>query len=255
MNKKLNKVASLVMATIMVVGSLTIGTSAMAEKKVETPVADATIAPIVSEVEPTAKPNKEKKEKKDKSVIKFKAVCTGAGKINVNFTKDVEWSEEVTAVLVDGEGNETALEFIKKTAKKAIIKGVGMVKGAKYALTINGVKLKGAEEFASITYNFKAKKIKTDVKAQKVAKKVKVKKATKVVVKCKGKIQLQDATVVVVDEDNNTFEAKIVGKQKGNVKISVDGLEKGKKYTATINGIKLKKELNFGSVTTNFTTK
>lgn len=76
-----------------------------------------------------------------------------------------------------------------------------------------------------------------------------------IIVKCKGTVQLKDAVVTVKDGNNKEYTAKVVGKSKGNIKVRINGLKKGMKYTVTITGVKTKKELNYASVSTTFVAK
>ena len=68
-----------------------------------------------------------------------------------------------------------------------------------------------------------------------------------------GAVQYTDATVTVKDSAGKECAAKIVKKAKGNIKVQITGLEKGKTYTITINGVKAKKEKNYGSITKTIT--
>jgi len=104
------------------------------------------------------------------------------------------------------------------------------------------------------------KKVKKTKKAKKLKKsKVKVTKVTtnknKVLVQFKGKVAYENLAVVVTDADGKELEAKIVKKTKSQIKLSVKGLEKGKTYTVTVNGIKQKSEKAFGYVKTTFKKK
>ena len=74
-----------------------------------------------------------------------------------------------------------------------------------------------------------------------------------VVLKMNGAVQYKDATVTVKDSAGKECAAKIVKKAKGNIKVQITGLEKGKTYTITINGVKAKKEKNYGSITKTIT--
>lgn len=98
-------------------------------------------------------------------------------------------------------------------------------------------------------------KLKSKCKAYKIKKKIAVKEENTIVIKCKNKVMLKDAAVEVTDEDGDIYEAEITGKKKGNIKVTVSGLEEGEEYTITVTGVKTKKENNYGSVTTAFATK
>ena len=125
-----------------------------------------------------------------------------------------------------------------------------MVKGQKYTVQISGVKAAGAEEYAAVECEFTAKKLKTAVRTEKPA----VSKNF-VIIKFKGKAVFKDIAVTMADEGGSELAAKIVKKTKSQIRISTEGLEHGKKYTVTVNGVKLKKEKNFGSVVRTFTIK
>lgn len=185
----------------------------------------------------------------------LKAVCTASGKVNVTFRGTVAYAEDVTAAIKDEDGKEWNAKIIKKTKSMAVVSATGLVKGKKYTVTVDGVKLKDAVEYNSVSRTFTAKKLKTTAKAKKVTKKVFVKAKNIIVVKLKGKVSYKEPVVKVTDEKGNVYEAKIAGKSKGNVKVSVKDLKKATKYTVTITGVKTKKEKNYASITTTFTTK
>ncbi len=191
----------------------------------------------------------------EQTALKAKATCTAAGKINVSFSGAVEWSEDAAAALIDEEQKEITVSIAKKANRSVVVKGSGMVKGKPYTLSISGVKAKGAAEFGTVTAAFKAKKLKSSCKAKKISKKVAVKSKNTIIVKCKGQVQTKDVTVEVLDEADNRYDAAVTGKSKGNIKVKVSGLKKGKTYTITINGVKTKKETNYASIRTTFATK
>lgn len=201
------------------------------------------------------KPAVEKEENAKVQAIKAKATCTAAGKVNLSFSQTIEWGQDAAAVLTDADRKETNVAISKKGTRSAVIRGEGMVKGQRYTVTISGIRVKGTTEYTTASGAFTAKKLKGSCKAQKITKKVAVKAKSTIVVKCKGTVQLKDATVTVKDDDQKAYEAKIVGKSKGNIKVRINGLKKGKKYTVTITGVKSKKELNYASVTTTFVAK
>ena len=187
--------------------------------------------------------------------IKAKATCTAAGKVNISFSQTVEWGEDAAAVLADADGKETTVTIDKKGKRTAVIRGEGMVKGQNYTVTISGIRTEGTTEYTSATCAFTAKKLKGNCKAEKITKKVSVKANNTIIVKCNGSVQLKDATVTVKDNEQKSYDAKIVGKSKGNIKVKVSGLKKGMSYTVTITGVKTKNELNYSSVTTTFVAK
>ena len=76
-----------------------------------------------------------------------------------------------------------------------------------------------------------------------------------IIVKFKGKAAYKELAVCVTDSENNELPAAIVKKTKSQIKVKVEGLQRGKRYTISVNGVKLKKEKNFGSVVRTFTAK
>lgn len=200
------------------------------------------------------KPEKEAKAGKVQE-LKVKATCTAAGKVNLSFSQTIEWGPEAAATLTDTDNQTIDVEIAKKGTRTAVIPGKDMVKGQRYTVTISGIRVKDAEEYTTVSGVFTAKKLKGNCKAKKISKKVAVKAKNTIIVKCKGAVELKDAVVTVKDSDNKEYTAKVVGTSKGNIKVRIDGLKKGQKYTVTIIGVKTKKELNYSSVTTTFVAK
>lgn len=233
MRKSFKKMVVGVLALTMLLG---MGTVSFAKQK------DATTE---NKTEATAEASKPVSQKVSK------VTCTASGKLNVSFKGKVKYSDTVKATITDAEGKEVDCKIKKKNKASMQIAVAGLVKGQKYTLTIDGVIAKNTNEPATITNTFTAKGMKTACKPAKVT----VAKKKFVTIKMKSKAYYRDATVTVKDADGKKYEAKIVKKSKGNIKIQVKGLEKGKKYTITITGVKTKKEKNYSSVTKTFTVK
>lgn len=203
----------------------------------------------------SAKKEKNKATKTTAKVTTAKATCTAAGKVNVKFKGMVTYAEDLSVTVTDETQNELETTVSKKNRGMMVIKIAGMVKGQKYNISISGIRKKGETEYGNVNCTFTAKRLKTTCKAKKITKKVTVKKKNTIIIKCKSNVKFKDATVTVSDQNGDKYEAKLVGKSKGNIKVSIRGLKKASTYTITITGVKTKKELNYGSITTKFTTK
>lgn len=201
--------------------------------------------------EKTEDTDSQKKKVKPVSQKVSKVTCTASGKLNVSFKGEVKYSDTVKATVTDADGKEVECQIRKKNKASMQISVKGLVKGQKYTLTIEGVIAKNATEPATITKTFTAKGMKTACKVAKVT----VAKKKFVTIKMKSSAYYKDATVTVKDAEGKTYDAKIVKKAKGNIKIKVAGLKKGEKYTVTITGVKTKKEKNYSSITRTFVAK
>lgn len=180
-----------------------------------------------------------------------KVTCTSAGKVNISFKQKVTYTDALKAVIKDEAGNEIACKISKKNKSLLTVSVSGLVKGQKYTLEIEGILGKDSAEAVVVKKVFTAKGMKTQSKVGKAT----VQSKKFVVLKMKGSAYYKDATVVVKDGDGKACDAKIVKKAKGNIKVQIDGMKKGQKYTITINGVKTKKEKNFGSITKTVTVK
>lgn len=180
-----------------------------------------------------------------------KVTCTASGKLNVSFKGKVTYTDALKAVITDEEGTEIKCNISKKNASLMTVSVAGLVKGQKYTLTIEGILGKNASEPATIVKTFTAKGMKTACKVSKVS----VAKKKFVTIKMKSSAYYKDAAVVVNDANGNVYDAKIIKKAKGNIKVQISGLKKGEKYTITISGVKTKKEKNFSSITKTFVAK
>lgn len=230
MKKFIVKTLAMAMATSLVLGVGMVASAA--------PAAEAI---VVEKAKPT-KPAKVKVEK---------VTVSTSGNLKVSFKKKVEWAKDAAITVVGEDGAEVSATLKNKTKTSVAVKTKGLVKGQKYTLKITGIKDKGTEEFSTASYSFVAKGIKTDAKISTV----KVTGKNTVVVNFSSKVDYKDATVEVKDADGVAYEAKIVKKASGNVKVQIKGLTKGTKYTVVISGIKLKKEANYSTVTKTFVAK
>lgn len=155
---------------------------------------------------------------------------------------------------------------MKKSMKKLLVMSMvgAMLMGSAPAVIANAEEATTettTEVTTEQTDTTEASKTETDKKKPAKPQKVSVSKAT---CTSAGKVNISfrknvsyasDLAVKIIAADGNTYDAKIAGKSKGNIKVSVSKLEKGKKYTVVINGVKGKKEANFGSISTTFVTK
>ncbi|MCI8787410.1 MAG: hypothetical protein HFI84_12300 [Eubacterium sp.] len=180
-----------------------------------------------------------------------KITCTSAGKLNISFKQKVTYTNAVKAVITDAEGKEIPCKITKKKNKLMTVTVSGLVKGQNYTLTINGILGKDSAEAVVIAKTFTAKGMKTKSKIGSAC----VEGKNFVVLKMNGAAYYKDAVVTVKDSAGNECAAKIVKKAKGNVKVQIAGMKKGETYTITIQGIRTKKEKNYGSVTRTITVK
>lgn len=204
-------------------------------------------------VETRAKQEKNKKPENTaaKAQEVGKITCTSAGKVNISFKQKVTFTDALKAVITDESGREITCKISKKNKSLLTVSVSGLVKGQKYTLRIDGILGKDSAEPVVIQKEFTAKGMKTKSKVGKVS----VESGKFVVLKMNSAAYYKDAEVIVKDSTGNVCTAKIVKKAKGNVKVQIDGMKKGEKYTITINGIKTKKEKNYGSITRTVTVK
>lgn len=180
-----------------------------------------------------------------------KVTCTSAGKVNISFKQKVTYTDGLRAVIADESGREIACRISKKNKNLLTVSVSGLVKGQKYTLQIDGILGKESTEAVVIQKVFTAKGMKTQSKVSKAS--IEGKKF--VVLKMKSAAYYKDAAVTVKDSKGNDCTAKIVKKAKGNVKVQITRMKKGETYAITINGIKTKKEKNYGSITRAITIK
>lgn len=174
-----------------------------------------------------------------------KVTCTSAGKLNISFKEDVIYTNALKASIKDLNGTEIPCKISKKKNRLLSVAVEGLVKGQNYTLIIEGVLGKDSAEAVTIEKVFTAKGMKTKSRIGNAS--VKGKKF--VVLKMNGAAYYKDTSVTVKDSAGNDCAAKIIKKSKGTVKIQIAEMKKGEKYTVTIQGIRTKKEKNYGSVT------
>lgn len=181
------------------------------------------------------------------SVKVTKAVCTSAGKINVNFKQKVAYSTDVKAVITDAGGQSTDTKITKRTSASCAIAATGMTKGGKYTVTITGVKVKGTQDYTTVSAAFTAKTLKTAAKPAKITRSGKV-----ITLKFTKPIACVNPSAIVIDESGNTYKAVVSNTTKTQIKVKVTGLKSKKKYTITVNGVKLTGESNYADISKTF---
>ena len=201
--------------------------------------------------EDSKKPEDTKKPGKAKAQEVGKVTCTSAGKVNISFKQKVTYTDALKAVITDEAGTEIPCKITKKNKSLLTVSVSGLVKGQKYTISIEVILGKESSEAVVIKKEFTAKGMKTKCKVGNAT--VEGKKF--VVLKMKSAAYYKDATVEVKDSKGNACDAKIVKKAKGSVKVQITGMKKGETYTITINGIRTKKEKNYGSITRTVTVK
>lgn len=180
-----------------------------------------------------------------------KITCTSAGKLNVTFKQKVTYTSAINAVITDAEGKEIPCKISKKKNKLMSVTVSGLVKGQVYTLKIEGIMGKESVEAATIVKTFTAKGMKTKSKIGEAS----VAGSNFVVLKMNGAAYYKDETVTVKDSAGNECAARIIKKAKGNIKVQIENMKKGETYTITIQGIRTKKEKNYGSVSRKITVK
>lgn len=241
--RNLKGIAAGVLALSMMVSAPTM---AFAQESGESNLAVCTVTQAKKQETP-----KKQDKVKPKAQEVGKVTCTSAGKVNISFKQKVTYTDGLKAVIKDEDGKEIACKISKKNKSLLTVSVSGLVKGQKYTLEIEGILGKDSTEAVVVNKVFTAKGMKTQSKVGKTT----VEKKKFVVLKMKSSAYYKDATVSVKDADGNVCDAKIVKKAKGNVKVQIAGMKKGNRYTITINGIKTKKEKNYGSITKTVTVK
>lgn len=181
---------------------------------------------------------------KAKSQEVGKVICTSAGKVNISFKQKVTYTESLKAVITDQKGNEIPCKILKKNKSLLTVCVSGLVKGQKYTLTMEGILGQDSAEAVTIKKEFTAQGMKTKSKVGKAE----VQGNNFVILKMKSAAYYKDAAVTVKDSEGNLCDAKIVKKAQGNVKVQIRDMKKGGRYTITIDGIRTKKEKNYGSI-------
>ena len=199
---------------------------------------------------PDKKPETDQKVKPKAQEV-GKVTCTSAGKLNISFKQKVTYTDGLKAVITDEEGREIASKISKKNKSLLTVSVSGLVKGQKYTVEIEGILGKDSTEAVVVKKAFTAKGMKTQSKVGKAT----VESKKFVILKMQSAAYYKDAAVSVVDGNGNAYDAKIVKKAKGNIKVQIAGMKKGNTYTITINGVKTKNEKNFGSITKTVTVK
>lgn len=169
------------------------------------------------------------------------------GVVEVEFSAKKVTYKSAKVVVKDAAGKKLSVKILEKDSDDITFKVSGLKASSKYTYTISGVRAGKSGSYGSVSGSFKTpadaptvKKVKYDKKD----KELEVEFATKV--QCKG------LKVTVTDESGKALTLKKIEKDSDEVEMKVSGMTKGKTYTVTVSGVRVKGKGSYVSVSKTF---
>lgn len=170
------------------------------------------------------------------------------GRIEIEFRSEVCY-KSTKVLLKDENGKRVPARITKKDDDELTIKPGALTEGARYTVTISGVRAKGESAYTSVSGSFVA-----PVVSKPSIKSVEYEGRGHVEVDFYARVQYKNAKVTVTDASGKTYKAKITEKDRDDLTIKVTGIQPGKHYAFTISRIRAYGTGQYRSVTGSFRT-
>ncbi len=174
----------------------------------------------------------------------------GNGVVEVDFKKSVQYKNAKVRVK-DSSGKFYTAKITEKDSDDLTFKVSNLVAGKTYAYQISGVRSGKSGSYVKITGKFTvpaAKKLSiTEIECDASDRELEL--------EFSGRVQYKSAKVTVKDSAGKKYTACIEEKDSDSMEIYVKGLKKGKKYTVTISGVRLRNTGSYGKVSKTFTAR
>lgn len=177
-----------------------------------------------------------------------KVECAQNGVVEVDFNSGKVQYKGAKVVVKDADGNKLAVRILEKDSDDITFKVTGLKPGARYSYKITGVRKGGSGSFGNVSGSFKTPSGKpeiTKVSYDAEDRELEVEFATRV--------QFKGLKVTVKDENGNKLTVKKTVKGSDDMEVRVRGMERGKRYTVTVSGVRVKGKGRYISLSKTFT--
>ena len=171
----------------------------------------------------------------------------GNGVVEVDYTSQKATYKGVKVVVKDADGKTLTAKIIEKDKDDITFKVTGLKADSKYTYTISGVRKGKSGSYGKVSGSFKTpsddptiKKVKYD----KTDKELEIDFATKV--------QFKGLKVTVKNASGKALKVSKIEKGDDDLEMKVSGMKKGKKYTVTVSGVRVKGVGSYVSVKKTF---
>lgn len=164
-------------------------------------------------------------------VIK-KVKYEGLGYVEVDFRGDVQYSDPVVTVS-DATGKTYAATVYELDEDDLTFNVANIAEGLDYSFTISGVRSGYSGEFGSVTEAFSVpaagelviREVDYDADDRELE------------IEFNGRVRYGELKVEVVDDGANSYDVRLLEKDKDSVEVYVTGLTRGGEYTVKIYGV------------------
>ncbi len=171
----------------------------------------------------------------------------GAGVVEVDFSKKLVTLKTKVSVK-DADGNSYSVKITERDGDDLDFTVKGLKANTKYTVTITGLKADKSGTARKATASFKTPKTEfkiRDVEYDRGDKELDI--------DFFGRMQYKKVKVSVTDKNGKTYTCRIEEKDRDGMELFVSGLKKGKTYTVTITGIRLRGTSSYGKLSATFT--
>lgn len=174
----------------------------------------------------------------------------GNGRVEVDFKSKVKY-KNVKVTVTDSAGKTYSTKINKKDSDDLTFTINGFKKGVTYTYKISGVKKKSEKNYSQVTGKIAI----PAAAAAPAVKKIDYDRGDREVeFKFKTKVQWKAPKVTITDGKVN-YVTRIKERDNDEIEVKVKKLTKGKKYTYTITGVRVKGNSAYTTVTGTFTAK
>ena len=177
-----------------------------------------------------------------------KVECSGSGMVEVEFTTENVRYKNTRVVVKNSAGKKLSVKIVEKDNDDILFKVSGLKAGGKYTYTISGVRAGNSGAYGKVKGSFKAP-----------SNKPKIKKVTfdavhdNLEIDFATAVQYRNLKVTVKDAAGNKLTVWNIEKDTDELDMDIDGMVKGRKYTVTVSGVRVKGVGKYTKVSKTFT--
>ena len=172
----------------------------------------------------------------------------GNGVVEVDFKTENVRYKGAKVVVKDANGKKLAAKILEKDDDDLTFKVTGLKANGKYTYTISGVRAGRTGSYGKVSGTFKTpssgpsiKKVKYDREDRELE------------IEFATKVQFNGLKVTVKDAKGKALSVRWIEKGDDDLELKLSGVQRGKTYTVTVSGVRVRGKGNFVSVSKTFT--
>ncbi len=171
----------------------------------------------------------------------------GRGYVEVDFSERVSYRYPKVTV-TDAAGNTCTARITDRDSDDLTFRVTGIRANTRYTYKITGVRSKATGASVSITDSFKTPASELAIREVDYSA-----RDRELEIEFYGLVQYKNPRVTVKDAAGKTYPAVIIEKESRELEVRVSGLVRGRKYTVTVSGLRLRGDVRYTSVSKKFT--